>query len=138
MNDKPAAPDGLDRRLARLMSTLDAAPGFEARLGARLAAERRLPDAAAREGARAAAIRAQAAEIARLRQAFRARLVLTMAAAAGAAGPVWLVARLLADGLAALPASAAPWLAVASFAALAGWIGTLHARLERGEPVLAA
>ncbi|MBS0376007.1 MAG: hypothetical protein JSR73_15615 [Proteobacteria bacterium] len=138
MNDKPLAADGLDRRLARLMSTLDAAPGFEARLAARLAAERRIPDAAAREHAREAAIRARAAEVERLRRALRARLVLMAATAAGAAGPVWLVARLLADGLAALPASAAPWLALASFAALAAWIGTLHLRLERGEPVLAA
>jgi hypothetical protein len=126
--------EDLDRRLARLIGSVDALPGFEARLAARLAHERATPDAAARARARERLERAHRDAERALRRRLRTNLLLIAGATLATAGPAWLCARLIANALAALPSDALPALAAASGAAFVAWVGALLARAERGLP----
>jgi Flp pilus assembly protein TadB len=131
----PAA--DLDRRLARLVGALDAAPGFEARLAARLARERAAPDAAARARARDELARAHHEAERVLRRRLRTNLLLIGGATLAAVGPAWLGAQLLASAFGALPGDAIPVLAALSGAAFVAWVGAVLARTARGQPVTA-
>ena len=136
---KPAtpAPGDLDRRLARLMGRLDAAPGFEARLATRLAHERPTPDAASRARACEQLQRERRAAERVLRRRLRASLWLVAGGAIAAIGPAWICGQLLAGAFRALPSDGIPVLALASGAAFLGWVGTLLARTARGQPATA-
>jgi hypothetical protein len=128
----------LEQRLARLCTTLDAAPGFETRLAARLAAGRAAPDPAARAQARERLLRERAAALGALERRLRSSLVLTAGGAVAASGPAWICGRWLAAVLGSLPPGASAWLAIGSAAALLGWLAAVLARLGRGERGLAA
>ena len=133
-----AMPRGsLDERLARLCRTVDAAPGFEARLAARLARTRPLADAVAIARARERLQSERRAAERALGRRLRSNLALIAGTAIAAAGPVWLCAQLLAGVLGALPAGGGPALALASGGAFLGWVGALLARTARGQPASA-
>jgi len=134
MNRTPTTTGDLDRRLSQLLGTLDAAPGFEARLAVRLAHERRLPDAPARARARERLQRERSLAESALRRRLRDSLLLIAGAAIAAAGPLWIGSQLLAGALAALPSERVELLAVASGAAFLAWVATVLARLARGRP----
>jgi hypothetical protein len=133
MNETTSRSDVLDRRLRRLCRTLDAQPGFEARLAARLARERPAPDAAALVGARARALRERRAAEAALQRGLRTNLLLVAAATLAAIGPAWLCGRILGHALGALPGAGSLWLAAASATLFVGWLWALLARTGRGE-----
>jgi hypothetical protein len=137
MSASSSGPADLDRRLTRLIGTLDAAPGFEARLAARIAHERPVPDAAARAQACARLLRERRAADEALRRRLRTSILLVAGAAVAALGPAWLCARLLAGALAALPSDAGPALAALSGIAFVGWVAAVLARTARGEPATA-
>jgi hypothetical protein len=134
MNRPTAGSGDLDRRLVRLIGTLDAQPGFEARLAARLAREQPLPDAAARSRARERLLRERSAAEQALRRRLRTSLLLVAGAAIAAVGPAWLCARLLAGVLGALPGDGGPVLAVVSGVLFLAWVGAVLARTARGQP----
>lgn len=134
MNPATPRPGELERRLSRLIGGLDAAPGFEARLAARLAHERPLLDPAARAAARARLERERRAAQHSLRRHLRTSLWLVAGAAIAAVGPALLGARLLGAVLRALPVDGGIVLAVVSVAACAGWVAAVLARSARGAP----
>ncbi len=137
MNHQSRDPHDLDRRLVQLIGTIDAAPGFEARLAARLARERTAPDAAARARAREQLLRSRSDTERALRRRLRSNLILIGGATLAAIGPAWLSAQLLANILGALPNSVFPILALGSGAAFIAWVGAVLARTERGLPATA-
>jgi len=129
MSEPGATGGALDRRLARLLRTLDAEPGFAARLGARLAREQARQDGAALDRARARALREHAASAAALRRGLRANLTLIAGAALAALGPAWLCGRVLGELLSRLPGDGVAWLAGASGALFLAWLGVVLARI---------
>jgi hypothetical protein len=131
MNDRTSAGGELDQRLTRLLRTIDAQPGFEARLGARLAREQARLDAGARGRARERALRARDLAEAALRRRLRASLLLIAGAAIAAVGPAWLCGRLLGRLLGLLPGDGGVWLAAASGALFIGWLWVALAQLGR-------
>jgi hypothetical protein len=139
--NRPTTTAELDRRLRRLCATLDAAPGFEARLEAQLAARlvhaRPLPDAATRARACERLLRERRAAEAVLRRRLRTSLLLVAGAALAAVGPAWICGQFLAGVIGALPSDVVPLLAVASGAAFLAWVAAVLARVARGQPVTA-
>jgi hypothetical protein len=133
MNHPPPRPGDLELRLARLIGTLDATPGFEARLAARLAHEHPLLGPAARAAARARLERERGAAQRALRRHLGSSLLLVAGAAIAAVGPALLGARLLVGALRALPVDGGTVLAVVSVAAFAGWVAAVLARTARGQ-----
>jgi hypothetical protein len=131
MNDRTSPAGELDRRLTRLMRTIDAQPGFEARLGARLVREQGRHDEGARDRARERALRARALAEAALQRRLRASLLLIAGAAIAAVGPAWLCGRLLGHLLGLLPGGGGAWLAAASGALFIGWLSVVLAQLGR-------
>jgi hypothetical protein len=128
----PTSPDHeLDRRLARLMRTIDADPGFEARLGARLARERAEGDQPLLSRARERALRERAEAEATLKRGLRANLLLIAGTALAAVGPAWLCGRILGRLLSALPGDGGVWLAGASGALFIAWLAAAFARAGR-------
>jgi hypothetical protein len=132
VNDATRRSTELDRRLARLLGSLDAGPGFAARLAGRIAHERPAVDAAALARAREQALRERLAAEAALRRRLRSNLLLVAGAAIAAVGPAWICGGVLARLLGALPRDGGPWLAGASVALLAGWLWPVLARAARG------
>jgi hypothetical protein len=122
MNDPTSRRGELERRLSRLMQAIDAQPGFEVRLGARLAREQRACDGAQLRRARERALAERAAAEAALGRGLRANLLLIAGAAIAALGPAWLCGRVLGRLLSLLPANGGLWLAGASGALFLAWL----------------
>lgn len=132
MSGPGARPTALDARLARVLGTLDAAPGFEARLRARLAREPPATDAAALVHARERALRERQATERALRRALGLNALVVAGAALAALGPAWLLGRILGPALATLPSGASVWFAAASGAAFVAWLWARLGRTGRG------
>lgn len=133
MSGPAARPTALDARLATLLGTLDTAPGFEARLRARLARERPATDAPALVRARERVLRERQATEQALRRALGRSAVLVAGAALAALGPAWLLGRILGHALVELPSDAGVWFAAASAVAFVAWLWALLRRTAHGD-----
>ena len=92
-------PEAIDRTLARMMTPLDAAADFEARLRARLAREASAPDLAAVARARERALRERLAAEAALRSSLSRSVIAVGLTALAAAVPAWLLAAVIGRAL---------------------------------------
>jgi hypothetical protein len=137
MSNLPRGPADLDGRLARLIGTLDAAPGFEARLAARIARERPLADPLTRDRARERLQRERHAAERALRRKLRTNLLLVAGAAGAAIGPALICGRILAGALSTLSGDGGLALAGASGAIFIAWTASVVARAARGQPATA-
>ena len=97
--NEPLRPEAIDRTLASMMTPLDAAPDFEARLRARLAREASAPDPAAVTRAREQALRERLAAEAALRSSLHRSVATVALSALAAAIPAWLLAPVIGRAL---------------------------------------
>ncbi len=106
--NEPLRPEAIDRTLARMMTPLDAAPDFEARLRSRLSREASAPDAAAVTQARERALRERLAAEAALRSSLWRSVTTVALTALAAAVPAWLLAPMIGRALLHVLAIAGP------------------------------
>ena len=112
-------PEAIDRTLARMMTPLDAARNFDARLRARLARAASAPDPAAVASARERALGERLAAEAALRSSLSRSVTAVALTALAVAVPAWLLAPVIGHTLLQVLGTAGPLgIAAVSVAAL--------------------